>query len=158
MKGLVTKLPLPAYMRPSVVIPLLSLPVNNHGKVDRFAATKLPLPSGHNHFDGARVPGEGVDLSQDQQSMKDVWVSVLGYVAHAHAITASSDFFLVGGNSLLLIAVRDKLKKVHRRDLALVKLFQSTTLGEMANLLREDSSQGTVTDVGAYVTDWSTET
>ncbi|KAH8749015.1 hypothetical protein F5883DRAFT_436115 [Diaporthe sp. PMI_573] len=113
LKDLVTRLPLPAYMRPSVVVPLTSLPVNNHGKVDRLAVTKLPLPSSLSQLNGDGASQQDVALTQTQQTMKNVWVSVLGSVAHAHTITPASDFFLVGGNSLLLISVRDKLKKIY---------------------------------------------
>lgn len=162
LKDVVARLPLPAYMRPSVVVPLTSLPVNNHGKVDRLAVTKLPLPSSPSQLNGDGVSQHDVDLTQNQQIIKDIWVSVLGSVAHAHTITPASDFFLVGGNSLLLISVRDKLKKIYHRQIALVELFQSTTLAEMADLLGDGNAEEAASDATAAAKrrehDWATET
>jgi hybrid polyketide synthase/nonribosomal peptide synthetase ACE1 len=143
---LVGRLPLPSYMLPSVVVSVPSLPLNKHGKVDRLSIAKLPLPS-------RSLRGTEVSTSiqtTDQQRMKEIWDYVLGD-AMSQSTGPASDFFLVGGNSLLVITLQAELKERYRLDIPLTELFQRSTLGQMAELL-----QGKV--AAPMQVDWETET
>lgn len=156
LSGLVAKLPLPSYMRPSVIVALPSLPLNHHGKVDRRAISKLPLETAGTIWGGqSNGSSMGVE-TESQRKMKEIWLSVLGEAAQTHSVHPASDFFLVGGNSLLLISVQAEVSKRFSLTVPLVQLFQGSTLAEMAELLSANDdreSRTTCTDI-----DWSVET
>jgi hybrid polyketide synthase/nonribosomal peptide synthetase ACE1 len=69
-----------------------------------------------------------------------------------HGINAASDFFYVGGNSMLLIELRQLLNETFQTSLPLMKLFENSTLGAMATMLQNDTS-GSATAI-----DWEAET
>lgn len=128
---LVGRLPLPSYMLPSVVVSIPSLPLNKHGKVDRLSIATLPLPP--RSLQLAEV--SNTIQATDQQRMKEIWDYVLGDAVLSQSIGPASDFFLVGGNSLLVITLQAELKERYRLDIPLTQLFQRSTLGQMADLL-----------------------
>ena len=149
LSGLVTELVLPNYMRPSVIIALPSLPLNHHGKVDRRGIAKMPLETVGMTPDGGINGSSWAEETENQRKMKEIWLSVLAEMTQVHTVHATSDFFLVGGNSLLLISVQAEIRKRVGLTIPLVDLFQSSTLIEMAALLsikEDDTSKGTSVD------------
>ncbi|KAK3313006.1 non-ribosomal peptide synthetase [Apodospora peruviana] len=253
LRKIVADLPLPSYMRPSVVVALPSMPLNHHGKVDRRFLYKTPLPNvkgtlgepektltraelllpghpsttvsresirrnmtsstalevieqiwkdvlgdlitgpggpnvkskikertGHdiplvNLFENsslgkmtAQVTRQGKSFTNTseqykqqkggpqlpegsaQDKMKQIWLSVLGdIVGSPQSIGPKSDFFLVGGNSLLLISIQKEVKKEFGILLPLAKLFEASTPAQMSTLLLNslaDANVGTTVD------------
>lgn len=135
IQSLKTNLPLPSHMCPAVVIPVTELPRNVNGKLDSHAIDRLPLPDlGHDSGDEAN----GLALTDAETRMKEVWLQVLG--AHETqgdvplpvSIDAESDFFLVGGNSMLAIKLRSGIKENFGVVLTLPELFELRTLVKMA--------------------------
>lgn len=141
-------LSLPAYMRPTVMIPVEQIPTNLNGKQDRAAIDKLPIQ---------KVIENG-DLSIDRLSpielrLKEVWEDVLGgRVMSSPKIAATSDFFHVGGNSLLVIKLRSALRETFGVAVPLSELFQLSTLRNMATRL-----QGHLDDTPGLSIDWNAE-
>ncbi len=134
LRSVVSGLPLPQYMRPSVVVSLPSMPLNHHGKVDRKFLSKSSL----------RKPAEPPKtLPQSTQNrntpfvheIERIWREVLGDLINGQTLDENSDFFLIGGNSLLLIKVQSKIKERIRHNIPLVDLFEASTLGKMAALV-----------------------
>lgn len=113
---------LPQYMRPSVIVPLPFMPLSHHGKVDRKLLSKMPLKKEERKLTGKTSLGE----------MEAIWREVLvDIVSPSQRLDQNSDFFLVGGNSLLLIHVKNKIKERTGRDISLPSLFEGSTLGQM---------------------------
>ncbi|TQV90541.1 hybrid NRPS/PKS enzyme [Cordyceps javanica] len=140
-------LPLPQYMRPAAIIPVQSLPLNTSGKVDRKALQKLSVPS------IVQKRGSIAELTETESRLVQVWLDTLPpQVQEIHQIDATSDFFHVGGNSLLLIDLRQLINKRFHTSLPLIKLFESSTLGAMATMINDVASD---TDT---VIDWEAET
>jgi len=54
--------------------------------------------------------------TESQRKMKEIWLSILGEAAQAHSVNPASDFFLVGGNSLLLISVQAEIQQSVQGD------------------------------------------
>ena len=80
---------LPAHMVPSVVMPLERMPLLPNEKVDRKA---LPQPDwGSGVVEEYVAPG-----SKLEEQIQAIWQEVLGQ----KRISAQSDFFAIGGNSL----------------------------------------------------------
>lgn len=70
--------------------------------------------------------------------MEKIWRDILGDLIDGQKLEEGSDFFLVGGNSLLLIKVQSKIKERTRHDIPLTKLFEASTLGKMAAILGDN--------------------
>ncbi|KAI2758968.1 hypothetical protein DTO006G1_6365 [Penicillium roqueforti] len=135
-------LPLPSYMRPSLFIPIHSVPMNVHGKTDRKALYNIPLPdivtSG---------PSERGLMNFQEKKLCGLWEEILP--AYGAVISSGTDFFHVGGNSLLLVKLQRRLKEAFAFSPRLADLMNSSTLSDMARLLE---------DTDASVVDWEAET
>lgn len=139
-RDLAANLPLPMYMRPEFIVPVDRIPSNENGKTDRRAVDQLPISDLNGQEDEVTTHCKSEYLSPMEQSLKDTWEEVLASRAvgtKARTITSSSDFFEVGGNSLLLIKLRSVLQSTYGLTLTLPELFQSSTLSSMAGRIEK---------------------
>jgi amino acid adenylation domain-containing protein len=111
---------LPEHMIPAVFVPLDTLPLTAHGKVDRRA---LPEPAAvrpalEAHYVAPRTSGEA--------AMAAVWAEVLG----VDRVGVDDNFFALGGDSIRSIRV---LALAEQRGLrfSLPQLFQHQTIAEL---------------------------
>ncbi|KAL8840015.1 MAG: hypothetical protein Q9170_001499 [Blastenia crenularia] len=127
-------LPLPLYMKPSSLLPVSKLPTNDANKLDRKALAALPtagLP---------RAPTSHT-LTVQQAEMKALWTHVIpGELVQNREIGPHSDFFHVGGTSLLLVNLQGLLKQRVTDAPPLHKLFEASTLESMAIFLEHGNS------------------
>lgn len=122
-------LPLPQYMVPSVFVPLARLPLNAHLKLDRRAAVELPLPEASKK----RIRFLDTELSAIEKKLAVIWQRVISSKIRGDTeIMKTSDFFLVGGNSLLLLNLRDEIHGSFGVELPLIQLFEASSLESMA--------------------------
>lgn len=123
-------LPLPQFMVPSVFVPLQRLHLNAHLKLDRRAVAALPLPRASER----RISLLGSELSDIEARLARLWEGVIPAEIRGDEIVSSktSDFFTVGGNSLLLLKLRDEIHRSFGVDLPLVQLFEASSLESMA--------------------------
>ncbi|KAF6805807.1 hybrid pks-nrps protein [Colletotrichum sojae] len=131
LDALPASLPLPEYMRPSIIIPLDKLPVTRSGKLDRNALDAIPIP--------ARSPnGNSETLSALETELRRSWAAVLPdtLLPSADVIGPGSDFFRLGGNSLLLVTLRKAIRKQWGVSVPLLQLFEASTLRSMAAAIR----------------------
>lgn len=130
---------LPQYMVPAVMVPIAELPLITIGKVDRKALQAMPLPEltvSNGQPSGSKEP-----LTPAEQNLADIWATVLPQHVSAN-LTASSDFFLSGGNSLLLVKLQDIIKRRIGDAPRLSNLMSSPTLGAMSKLLEQAATSG----------------
>lgn len=146
LQDLLSRLPIPQYMVPVVAIPLDKFPLSNHSKVDRKAVQKMPLPE---RLGSAK---EDTELTETMVQLKRVWRDVLGsnLDKFGFELSPSTNFFLVGGNSLLVIRLQSRIRQVFHVAVPLVKLLGASTLGEMARKIEETTSVDLI--------DWEQET
>ncbi|KAI0010863.1 hybrid PKS-NRPS PsoA [Xylariaceae sp. FL0662B] len=130
-----TELPLPSYMIPTFIVPIENLPTNFHGKLDRSAIDGLPLPEVT-----ARVYSE--EFKNTEKRMKTVWQKVLTHTKTNQLVNIglTSDFFHIGGNSILLIKLRSVIQETFDVSVSLSDLFQSSTLRSMAARVKNHNS------------------
>ncbi|KAH8895882.1 non-ribosomal peptide synthetase [Thozetella sp. PMI_491] len=133
LQDVVEKLPLPPYMVPSSMISLTKMPLSHHGKVDRKALSTLPLSEAPN-VTAQTPPTENSDNSLEKE-LEQIWRLALTGIVGDKKLGPSSDFFLSGGNSLLLIKVQSEITRRLGKKLPLIKLFEANTLGKMAALI-----------------------
>lgn len=146
LKHLLSHLPIPQYMIPVVAISLDKFPLSNHSKVDRKVVQKMPLPE--------RVGSaqEDTELTETMVQLRRVWRNVLGKNTErlGFDLTPSTNFFFVGGNSLLVIRLQARIRQAFNVAVPLVKLLGASTLGEMARNIEESTSVDLI--------DWEQET
>ncbi|KAF9930846.1 hypothetical protein BGZ67_005586, partial [Mortierella alpina] len=116
---------LPTYMIPAAFVRLDAIPVTANGKVDRRA---LPEPQ-EDAF--ARQEYEA-PRGETEEAIAVIWSELLGVTQ----ISRHDSFFALGGHSLLVVKMLDRL---HRLDLTVSVrvLFESPTLSVLAQDLRK---------------------
>ncbi|KAI3109622.1 hypothetical protein CBS147333_5269 [Penicillium roqueforti] len=131
LRELSKSLPLPRYMWPSMVLPVDDMPVTAHGKLDRKALSTRSLPQTE-----AESVGLTSQLTGTEARLVELWRSVISKdVIAIHGLEPESDFFAVGGNSMLLVELQRQIKVEFRTEIPLVQLFGATTVQKMALLL-----------------------
>ncbi|MFY0563641.1 non-ribosomal peptide synthetase [Archangium lansingense] len=121
LRGLLRRM-LPEFMVPWALVPLARLPLTRNGKVDRAA---LPNPS-----TAAResdVPYEA-PTNQIEQTIAAIWQEAL----KVDKVGLHSNFFDLGGHSLLMVQVHEKLAAAFGRRFSMVELFQHPTVAALA--------------------------
>ncbi|NUO99743.1 MAG: amino acid adenylation domain-containing protein, partial [Nonomuraea sp.] len=114
---------LPDYMIPSLVVPLDRMPRTLNGKTDR---TALPAPqTGHRSQAGQAAPRTPLEAM-----VAETWANVLGL--DAAAVSASDDFFDLGGHSMLATRAAGRLSRLLGRRVSLRQLFEHPTPAALA--------------------------
>ncbi|HEV7216656.1 MAG TPA: non-ribosomal peptide synthetase, partial [Chloroflexota bacterium] len=116
---------LPPYMLPVAFVPLDNLPLTPNGKLDRKA---LPAP------DPAARPATTfmAPRSVAEQAIAAIWREVLG----VEQVGLDDNFFDLGGHSLLLIQVRDRLRDRLSLQVPVITFFRYPTVRSLASSLR----------------------
>ncbi|HEY0452772.1 beta-ketoacyl synthase N-terminal-like domain-containing protein [Actinophytocola sp.] len=111
---------LPGYAVPRAVVVLDEFPLTVTGKLDELA---LPDPP--------REATTGHRLSPAEQRVHDIWCAVL----RTDHVAPTDNFFDIGGHSLLLGQVQQRLAAGFGTDVALMKLFEHPTIAAQARFL-----------------------
>jgi amino acid adenylation domain-containing protein len=122
---------LPDYMVPSVFMAMETLPLSPNGKVDRKA---LPAPTAAPR--AAARPQSGVE-----RRIARVWEEVLGI----SGVGLDDNFFEIGGHSMLVARMQERLAAELGREMTVVELFQFPTIAALAaHLDAASASEGAV--------------
>ncbi|MEG4453672.1 amino acid adenylation domain-containing protein [Microcoleus sp. N9_A1] len=121
---------LPDYMIPAGFVFLDALPLNPNGKVDRHALASQKWQSASVAPDQtiAVAPRDKLELQ-----VKQIWEQVLGI----NSVGIRDNFFEIGGHSLLAARLLAEVEKVFGKKLPLSAIFQSPTVEQLADILRE---------------------
>lgn len=140
IKHLETRLPLPSYMQPSVIVALANIPVTSNFKFDRKAVQALPLPEAD--------ASEAAFINEIEKNLAELWQNIIPNAIRE--LTAETDFFDIGGNSILLVKLQTAVKRSLNSRPPLVDFMESSTLGGMAKVVKAYA--------GANAIDWKAET
>ncbi|HKI72397.1 MAG TPA: amino acid adenylation domain-containing protein, partial [Verrucomicrobiae bacterium] len=121
----------PDYMVPSAFVMLEQLPLTPNGKVDRRA---LPKPENHRLKSDTTFVAPGAGLEQD---IAAVWEEVL-FIKNPGV---NDNFFDLGGHSLQVVQVQNKLRERLGADLPVIKLFEYPTIRSLAGCLGEKKKE-----------------
>ena len=120
---------LPDYMIPSSFIFLPALPLTDNGKIDRKALLKMPLPV---LAAGADVAEPGKQPANEiERTVTRVWQEALG----VPAVGMNDNLFDLGAHSLTVAEVQARLQDALGCEIALLDLFQFTTVSTLASHL-----------------------
>jgi len=111
---------LPSYMVPTAFVALDALPTNANGKLD-----KSGLPAVDSSAEGAVPLG-----SVREMQVAQLWSEMLG-VSQA-ALGGYSDFFALGGDSVLAVKMVAKLRKATSRKVEVGDVFHHSRLSALA--------------------------
>ena len=123
----VLKETLPDYMIPSNFIMLESLPMTPNGKVDRQA---LPGTDASRPVQEKKIV-EPVD--ELELRLVKIWERLLG----VYPVGIRDNFFDLGGHSLLAVRLFSQIEKIFGKNLPLATLFESPTIEQLADILRQ---------------------
>jgi len=126
LRGLLTK-SLPDYMVPAAIVVLEHLPLDANGKVDRKLLPEPELISA-DYYEAPRGEMEEV--------LAVIWAEILGIPR----VGLHNNFFDLGGHSLLLIKVKQRLEEQLCTDIAIVDLFKYTTVASLAKFLQQGNT------------------
>ena len=119
---------LPEYMLPSAFMFLKNLPLTPNGKIDRKA---LPAPDLDLSTQGELIlPRDTIELKLEQ-----IWSALLGI----YPIGVKNNFFELGGHSLLAVRLMSQIQQQFHKKLSLARLFQNSTIEQIAHLLRGET-------------------
>jgi amino acid adenylation domain-containing protein len=126
------KAKLPGYMVPSAFVQLEAFPLTGSGKVDRKA---LPEPK-----EGPRQTKEAYEAPRGR--LEEVIAMIWQEVLEVEKVGVHDNFFDLGGHSLLLVRVRNKLQTYLQREILIVDLFERPTIKSLAQFLSEERKGG----------------
>ncbi|HEX6289429.1 MAG TPA: amino acid adenylation domain-containing protein [Herpetosiphonaceae bacterium] len=121
---------LPAYMIPDSVVPLDTLPLTLHGKVDRGhllarSPERLVL---ERHVVAPRTEVE--------ETIARIWTSAL----HLDRVSIHDNFFDLGGSSLLAIHIHTELCQTFNNHISLVEMFRHPTISGLSRYFSQDQA------------------
>jgi hybrid polyketide synthase/nonribosomal peptide synthetase ACE1 len=154
LRDLLAGLPLPRYMCPTVLVPIEKMPMTMSSKLDRRAVSALPVTQPE------RSVAEGAtsahSMSEDESQLKSIWEEVIPQ--GLFDVTLESDFFHVGGTSLLLVQLQAQLRARFGLSIRLADLFANSTLRSMAQLVARRASLLGQGEALKMTIDWEWET
>nr|WP_319354891.1 amino acid adenylation domain-containing protein [Streptomyces turgidiscabies]BAP59907.1 putative non-ribosomal peptide synthetase [Streptomyces turgidiscabies] len=122
---------LPRYMLPNRIVVLDRLPLTANGKIDNKAleaSQQTELALAGRAFVAPRTRSE--------RRIRDVWQTVL----KREQVSVVDDFFELGGNSLLAVALVGRLKADFGQPMPLQVLFEAPTVEKLAARLDAETS------------------
>ncbi|MBE0457053.1 non-ribosomal peptide synthetase [Pseudoalteromonas prydzensis] len=136
LKALLAKR-LPAYMVPSIIVLLKTLPLSPNGKIDSKA---LPVPKWYDENDYV-APHTELEIS-----LATVWSQVLGEAK----VGRLSNFFELGGDSIACMKVVAMLRQ-QGHNIAVKDMFAVTNLKQLAELMNKQDTYVDTLDDGPIV-------
>lgn len=114
----------PKHMVPNFFIHMEEWPTNSNGKIDY---DKFPMPS----LASVSLEQEE-EFSETEQFLLDTWKQIVGI----KEITKESHFFKIGGNSLKVIQLYEKISEQYPNAIEIFQLFSASTIKKQAALLQ----------------------
>ena len=126
---------LPEYMMPAAFVVLDRLPLTTNGKLDR-AALPRPYLDRRTLADAYAAPRTPLE-----QTIASVWAEVLG----VSQVGTRDNFFDLGGHSLLLIRLQNRLNHALGTSISPAEMFRHPTIESLVTFITQ--SAGTETDL-----------
>ncbi len=129
---------LPEYMVPQFFVVLEALPRTPNGKVDRQA---LPEPA-----DGDTGLEYEAPVGEVEETIAGIWSELIGI----DRVGRHDNFFAIGGHSLLLTRVANRVQKELEIDLPMRDLLEDPTVADWAKRFAETSQTATLPVITSY--------
>ncbi len=126
---------LPDYMMPAALVPLETIPLTPHGKVD---LTALPKPDWTRTVKPYIAPRNDVEAN-----ICTLMAAVLGL----ERVGVIDDFFDIGGDSIRVTQLVTRLQETYKTELPLPQVFYNSTPEELARLIEASQPNETTTNI-----------
>ena len=125
---------IPEHMIPQFFVHKKELPLNSSGKVNR-----KELMADESYLKNI---SENIELPENdmERLISEIWEEVL----EIEQIDVERSFFTVGGNSLGLMRVHNKLQNKLKRQFPITVLLRMNTIRELAKYLSEDENENVI--------------
>lgn len=127
---------LPGYMIPQSYCFLDEFPLLPNGKVDRNQL--FSTPATQKEIVGKEIK-HSISHSSYENILREIWQKIL----KIENISSQSNFFDLGGHSLLLPTLKSEIEKVSAREIELMDLFKYPTLISQIHLLKDEEKTET---------------
>jgi len=120
---------LPEYMVPAVLVEVQEYPLTPNGKIDRRALASREVRS---------VAGESAYLPPQtslESTIAEIWAELL----KVEKVGRNHNFFDLGGHSLLLAKVHNRLQSVTGTNFTMMEMFKYPTVSALAEYLSRES-------------------
>jgi len=116
------------YMVPSAFVPMEAFPLTASGKVDRRA---LPAPAAMRQTETVFI----APRSEAEKAIAEIWREFL----KVETVGIHDNFFDLGGHSLMLVRVMNRLQKVFAKALTVADMFQHPTVHDLAQFITAET-------------------
>ncbi|TAK60284.1 non-ribosomal peptide synthetase [Methylobacter sp.] len=114
---------LPDYMVPAALVSVPNLPLTPNGKIDEKA---LPEPNSEHYHQTVSEP----PVTDTEIKLAQLWEPLLGV-----QVKRDSDFFLLGGHSILVMQLANRIQNTFGIKLLIRELFEKSILREQAKAI-----------------------
>lgn len=129
---------LPAYMVPSFLVELASIPLTSNGKPDLKA-----LPEASEWLVRKDVSYTEEPRSETERRLAVIWHSVIG----VEVIGRNDDFFNLGGHSMKAAKMTVSIHREFGVNMALEQMFRHATLAEMSAWIDGCGKEGSISGI-----------
>lgn len=119
---------LPAYMIPSIFVPMEEFPLSANGKIDK---KKLPNP------EGANLP-MGMEYVAPKNHVENTLVDIWQETLNIERVGVTDNFFDLGGHSLIVGQIINKSYKQLNGKISYTDFFKEPTIQGIANIISEE--------------------
>ncbi len=124
---------------PSAVLQEIASRLNTAAAItEAIRAQKTPAPG---------LTAQSSTLTAEEQTVADVWSEVLG----VSDLSSDSDFFTLGGDSLLATQVISRLRQISKVRLHLHDIFENTTIAALAGCVRKAAAKARKPAAGTLI-------
>ncbi|KAF5663828.1 polyketide synthase [Fusarium heterosporum] len=152
---ILARVSLPQYFVPASITVLSVFPTTSNGKIDRAEIARLPVSTPTRTSQSAFSPREKMTVREGE--LRLLWERVLPAVSNHGSIVPSSDFFSLGGNSMLLMKLQAAIRETMTVQVSTRALYQASTLRGMAEAISQLRQEQSVIDAEHDI-DWDAET
>ncbi|MRN57175.1 non-ribosomal peptide synthetase [Paenibacillus monticola] len=119
---------LPDYMIPNKIMQINEIPITGNGKRDRKKLIDLAEAYTQNSANEGRYKAPSNDV---ENTLVEVWKELLG----VSQIGVEDNFFDIGGNSVLVMEMFNRIEKIYPNQLKVVDIFKYTTIHKLAGFM-----------------------
>jgi acyl carrier protein len=128
---------LPEQMVPSAFVLLDALPLTANGKVNRQA---LPPPDDGKAADPAQPQAQAAYVSPETD-LEQTLAAIVQEVLHIEQVGIHHNFFDLGGNSVHMVQILNKLRDAFGREVPVTEIFRHPTVHTLAVYLSQAQDQ-----------------
>ncbi len=121
---------LPAYMIPSIIVFIESIPLTPSGKINYQELIKLA---------SVKHTKENESLTKKQRILKEIFSHILN--VNIEEISLYDNFFEIGGNSLLAFSLIQQIKKNFKTTIKIHQLYECPTILLLDSFLEDRKNQ-----------------